>query len=341
MYDDYGYTYSYSTAGAGISVGYMIFCLAFGVVAIVSMWRIFTKAGEPGWAAIIPFYNCFVFFKIAWGKGIYFLLTFIPFVGFVFAIIAWVKLTKAFGKGAGFAVGLIFLNPIFAMILAFDKSEYIGLNGIPNSFNSSEYASNGYNANSNYGNMNSQMNTNYYQNNQMQNPNMNNPMQNMGNGGVMPNTGMDNQMNAAQMNTNYYQNNQMQNPNMNNPMQNMGNGGVMPNTGMNNQMNAAQMNNNYMGNQPAPMTNNAPMGAAGVVAGTVGAAAAVASEPAIANGVTCSICGMQNNPNDKFCSKCGNPQETVNKQQTYICIGCGFVNETTDQFCRNCGKGRN
>ena len=299
MYDDYGYTYSYSTAGAGISVGYMIFCLAFGVVAIVSMWRIFTKAGEPGWAAIIPFYNCFVFFKIAWGKGIYFLLTFIPFVGFVFAIIAWVKLTKAFGKGAGFAVGLIFLNPIFAMILAFDKSEYIGLNGIPNSFNSSEYASNGYNANSNYGNMNSQMNTNYYQNNQMQNPNMNNPMQNMGNGGVMPNTGM------------------------------------------NNQMNAAQMNNNYMGNQPAPMTNNAPMGAAGVVAGTVGAAAAVASEPAIANGVTCSICGMQNNPNDKFCSKCGNPQETVNKQQTYICIGCGFVNETTDQFCRNCGKGRN
>jgi hypothetical protein len=90
--------------------------------------RFFEKAGEPGWAAIIPFYNLYVLFKITWVQGWKFLLMLIPIANFVIAIITMVKLAKAFGKSGGFAVGLIFLSVIFYCILAFDNSiNYIGV----------------------------------------------------------------------------------------------------------------------------------------------------------------------------------------------------------------------
>ena len=101
--------------------------LAVAVLGIVAMWKIFEKAGEPGWAAIIPFYNLYVLFKITWGNGWKFLFLLIPIANIVFAIITMVKLAKAFGKSGGFAVGLIFLSIIFYCILAFDKSEYLGV----------------------------------------------------------------------------------------------------------------------------------------------------------------------------------------------------------------------
>ena len=101
--------------------------LAIAVLGIVAMWKIFTKAGEPGWAAIIPFYNLYVLFKITWGSGWKFLLLLIPIANIVIAIITMVKLAKAFGKGGGFAVGLIFLSIIFYCILAFDDSGYLGV----------------------------------------------------------------------------------------------------------------------------------------------------------------------------------------------------------------------
>ena len=107
--------------------GMTFLSLAFAVLAIVAMWKIFEKAGKPGWAAIIPFYNIYVLFEITWGNGWKFLLLLIPIANIVFAIITMVKLAKAFGKGGGFAVGLIFLSVIFYCILAFGPSEYEGV----------------------------------------------------------------------------------------------------------------------------------------------------------------------------------------------------------------------
>ena len=96
------------------------------VLGLVSMAKIFKKAGKPGWAALVPFYNLYVLFDIAWGKGLMFLLTLIPLANLIVMIILWAELAKAFGKRGGFAVGLVFLNLIFMCILGFGKAEYAG-----------------------------------------------------------------------------------------------------------------------------------------------------------------------------------------------------------------------
>ena len=101
--------------------------LLASILGIIAMWKIFTKAGEPGWAAIIPFYNVYTLFKITWGNGWKFLLLLIPIANIVIMIITEVKLAKAFGKSNGFAVGLVLLSTIFMLILAFGSSEYKGV----------------------------------------------------------------------------------------------------------------------------------------------------------------------------------------------------------------------
>ena len=124
MYDNYDA--AYAAASAGVMLVYSIFVLVIAVLTLVAMWKIFVKAGKPGWACLIPFYNMYCMYDIAWGNGGLFLLTFIPCVGFVFAIIMLFKLAKAFGQGTGFGFGLLFLNTIFVLILGFGKAEYIG-----------------------------------------------------------------------------------------------------------------------------------------------------------------------------------------------------------------------
>jgi len=118
------------TLAKNFSVGsVIIWCIAMMVIAaiaVIAMWILFLKAGERGWAAIIPFYNLYVLYKITWGNGWFFLLTFIPVAGAVIGIITMVKLAKAFGKGTGFAVGLVLLSFIFILILAFGSAEYTG-----------------------------------------------------------------------------------------------------------------------------------------------------------------------------------------------------------------------
>lgn len=113
-------------AAAGALTTYYILALVVGVVNIIGMWKMFSKAGKPGWAAIVPFYNMYCLFDIAWGNGWLFLLTCIPCVGFIFQIIMYFKLAPAFGKGVGFAFGLLFLQPIFCLILGFGDAEYVG-----------------------------------------------------------------------------------------------------------------------------------------------------------------------------------------------------------------------
>lgn len=113
-------------AMAGAMTIYYIIVLAISIVSIIGMWKMFTKAGKPGWAAIIPFYNMYCMFEMAWGNGWMFLLTLIPCVGAVFQIILCFKLATAFNRGVGFGFGLLFLAPIFYMILGFGDADFVG-----------------------------------------------------------------------------------------------------------------------------------------------------------------------------------------------------------------------
>ncbi len=100
--------------------------LVIAVIAVVALWKMFTKAGEPGWAAIVPIYNLVVLLKIA-GKPLWWIiLLIIPFVNIVVGIIVAISLAKAFGKGVGFGVGLIVLPFIFYPILGFGSAAYVG-----------------------------------------------------------------------------------------------------------------------------------------------------------------------------------------------------------------------
>ena len=110
--------------GGGMGIVGILFSLAFIALMIASLWRIYTKAGQPGWAAIIPIYNIFVLCKIV-GKPWWWLIgLLIPFVNFVVLILLSVSLAMVFGKGIGFAIGLILLGIIFYPILAFGDATY-------------------------------------------------------------------------------------------------------------------------------------------------------------------------------------------------------------------------
>jgi hypothetical protein len=103
-----------------------VIALAIGLLLIVAMWKIFTKAGHPGWASLIPIYNAYILLKIAGKPGWWLILFFIPLVNIVIFILVGIGLANAFGKGAGFGLGIAFLGFIFLPILAFDGSQYRG-----------------------------------------------------------------------------------------------------------------------------------------------------------------------------------------------------------------------
>ena len=90
------------------------------------MWKVFVKARQPGWAAIIPFFNVYILTVIAGRPILWFILLLIPFVNIVAAIIVCIDIAKYFGKGVGFAIGLVFLGPIFFPILGFGSATYSG-----------------------------------------------------------------------------------------------------------------------------------------------------------------------------------------------------------------------
>jgi hypothetical protein len=112
-----------ATAGA-VAGGIMFVYFAVLILCIVSMWKIFSKAGQPGWASIIPIYNVLVLLKVAGKPGWWFLLFLIPLVNFVIAIIVTLALAERFGKGAGFGVGLLLLPIVFLPMLAFGSATY-------------------------------------------------------------------------------------------------------------------------------------------------------------------------------------------------------------------------
>lgn len=126
-------------AGIAQTFGFGIFLLAS--IMIISMWKIFTKAGKPGWYAIIPVFNIYVLITDIVGRPAWWvafpiaaiLLGWVPVLGWLISmvfLVFWIMivhdLSKSFGKGVGYTVGLIFLGIVFFPILAFGTAEYLG-----------------------------------------------------------------------------------------------------------------------------------------------------------------------------------------------------------------------
>jgi hypothetical protein len=112
------------SGGGIVGILVMLIELAIAVVVIAGMWKVFVKAGEPGWAAIVPIYNIIVMLKIA-GKPVWWIVLFlIPVVSFVIAILVAISLAQRFGKSTGFGVGLAFLPFVFYPMLGFGDATY-------------------------------------------------------------------------------------------------------------------------------------------------------------------------------------------------------------------------
>ena len=131
---------------------YLMIAFAWWLLQIIANWRIFTKAGEAGWKSIIPIYGDYISYKIAWQPAyfwltlilgivssypqgtqetkesltVYMLVILIKIILVVISILYSIKLARAFGRGTGFAIGLIFLQPIFMLILGFGDDRYYG-----------------------------------------------------------------------------------------------------------------------------------------------------------------------------------------------------------------------
>jgi|SRR5579871_7673 len=115
-------------AGAGLlGGGMMLFLLAISVICIAAFWKVFTKAGQPGWAAIIPIYNAYIMLKIVGRPAWWLILMIIPLVNVIIAAIVAMDMAKSFGQSAVFGiVMLFFLSVIGYLILGFGSAKYVG-----------------------------------------------------------------------------------------------------------------------------------------------------------------------------------------------------------------------
>lgn len=113
--------------GSGLLGGlFGLIWLALMIAIIVGMWKMFTKAGKPGWACLIPIYNIVVLLQIV-GRPLWFIiLMLIPVVNLIAAIIVSLDLAKSFGKSAAFGIGIAFLGFIFIPMLGFGDAKYEG-----------------------------------------------------------------------------------------------------------------------------------------------------------------------------------------------------------------------
>lgn len=136
----------------GLGLASVIGLVAFSyLIHVVAYWKMFTKAGESGWKSLIPVYNVYTCFKIAW-SGLFFWLTLVLIaaaaavsfiapielsdyldyilIGIVFLtlliqIIFNAKLSKAFGHGFGYTIGLLLIPELFLLIIGLGASEYV------------------------------------------------------------------------------------------------------------------------------------------------------------------------------------------------------------------------
>ena len=136
--------------GVAVLVTLCMLMVVVYVVYVIGMWKVFTKAGEEGWKSIIPIYNMYIMYKISWKTSMFWitlglavvagifgalvsvsaifvtLQSLVTLAVFVISVMQLYKLSKAFGYGGGFTVGLVFLPFIFTLILGFGSAEYIG-----------------------------------------------------------------------------------------------------------------------------------------------------------------------------------------------------------------------
>lgn len=100
--------------------------LLLGVITIAGMWKVFDKAGQPGWAAIVPIFNLYILTKIVNKPGYWTVLMLIPYLNLIWAIWTYNLTSKAFGKDEGFTVGLVLLPFVFWPVLGFGSAQYEG-----------------------------------------------------------------------------------------------------------------------------------------------------------------------------------------------------------------------
>jgi hypothetical protein len=113
---------------AAIAIPLVASCcgLIFAILTIAAQWKIFTKAGKPGWAALIPIYNFVVLLELV-GRPLWFIvLFFIPFLNIIALILVMMDLAASFGKDMIYAVLLILFTPIMFLVLGFGDAQYVG-----------------------------------------------------------------------------------------------------------------------------------------------------------------------------------------------------------------------
>ncbi len=120
-----------SAAGAALGGVFSLVMLAVAVVFIIGLWKVFEKAGQPGWAALIPIYNAYIMIKIAGRPGWWLLMLLIPLVNIVFCLLLAIDVAKAFGQSPVFGVVLLFLlGGVGYLVLGFGNYSYVGTQGM-------------------------------------------------------------------------------------------------------------------------------------------------------------------------------------------------------------------
>ncbi|MDD6262169.1 MAG: DUF5684 domain-containing protein [Clostridiales bacterium] len=108
-----------------LAAGALAVCAAIYILLIIAWWKVFSKAGVPGLLSLIPIVNFFAYVRVATGSAWKTLFFLIPVFGFVYYNILPFKLSRSFGKGFGFGLGLLFLPNVFMFILGFGSAEYV------------------------------------------------------------------------------------------------------------------------------------------------------------------------------------------------------------------------
>jgi hypothetical protein len=113
-------------AAGGAALFMMVIWFALLALFIASGWKVFTKAGQPGWGVLVPIYNALLLVRIVGRPDIWVLFCLIPLVSIVIAIILTIDLAKSFGKDTAYAIGLIILPIVFLPMLGFGSARYVG-----------------------------------------------------------------------------------------------------------------------------------------------------------------------------------------------------------------------
>mgnify|MGYP000071290673 CR=1 FL=1 len=202
----YGVSTTSGLTGALAAMGlfFWVLSMALSILMIISLWKIFKKAGKPGWASIIPIYNIYIMCEIAEKEWWYVLLSCVPFANIYAMVVLYNGMAKRFGKSGGFVAGMILLPVIFFPMLAFGKDAAI-VNNQPNTSNENNMADNTLGANAAaVPNMNGQTMTS----NEMVTPNnpvmsepvMSNPVGNVPFGNTSVESGLNSQNNESVQN---------------------------------------------------------------------------------------------------------------------------------------------